>query len=53
MEYALPIAANLILGSGATMLGASGIGKWPRLFLWVGGFGFGTATMCAVLSMIR
>lgn len=38
------IVANLILGGCATFVGVSGVGKWPRLFCWLGGLSFGIAT---------
>ena len=51
MIYAFPMAVNLILGTCATVLGATKTAKWPRLYLWLGGAAFGTAMMCGVLAL--
>lgn len=42
------LAANIILGTCATLVGATGLGKWPRLFCWLGGMAFGMAALIAL-----
>jgi hypothetical protein len=49
----LPIFVNLILGLCATFVGATGIGKWPLLFTWIGGLAIGVAIILALTPRRR